>query len=203
RLHAVSSQPQEPSNLAEFESQTLYAADKSQCLNVVLAVLTEAPLCSWGARQQGVALVETNRVNAQTDLLRDGADLHDPGSYLKATPWSIVQSQALLSDHSAYPLMALSFSTRMRVTHFRDALSPLFAGFLFSHHALIDIPFFIAGTLKIAYDLVLYLEFRRSGHRKRPINGRFMSVRGKSRPVTGKGCGHRRPDRVVSSGQRT
>src|SRR5438445_7046305 len=40
------------------------------------------------------------------------------------------------------------------------ALSPIFAGFLFSRHALIDIPFFIAGTLKIAYDLVLYLEFR-------------------------------------------
>src|SRR5229473_2784552 len=97
RLHAVPSQPQEPSNLAEFESQTLYAADKSQRLNVVLAVLAEAPLCSWGARQQGVALVETNRVNAQTDLLRDGADLHDHSSSVEATPWSQVQSQAQFS----------------------------------------------------------------------------------------------------------
>ena len=52
------------------------------------------------------------------------------------------------------------FKTRMRVTRFRAALSPIFAGFLFSRHALIDIPFFIAGTLKIAYDLVLYLQFR-------------------------------------------
>ncbi|MBS1841524.1 MAG: MFS transporter [Acidobacteria bacterium] len=40
------------------------------------------------------------------------------------------------------------------------AISPLFAGFLFSRPALIDIPFFIAGTLKIAYDLVLYREFQ-------------------------------------------
>ncbi len=40
------------------------------------------------------------------------------------------------------------------------AISPIFAGFLFSRPALIDIPFFIAGTLKIAYDLVLYREFR-------------------------------------------
>src|SRR6266478_2722006 len=80
RLQAIPSQSQEPPNLSEFESQALYATDKSQRLNVVLAVLTEAPLCSWGARQQGVALVETNRVNAQTDLLRDGPNLHRLGS---------------------------------------------------------------------------------------------------------------------------
>jgi MFS family permease len=40
------------------------------------------------------------------------------------------------------------------------AISPIFAGFLFSRPALIDIPFFIAGTLKIAYDLALYRGFR-------------------------------------------
>jgi MFS family permease len=39
------------------------------------------------------------------------------------------------------------------------AISPIFAGFLFSRPALIDVPFFVAGTLKIAYDLVLYREF--------------------------------------------
>ena len=39
------------------------------------------------------------------------------------------------------------------------AISPIFAGFLFSRPALIDVPFFIAGALKIAYDLVLYREF--------------------------------------------
>jgi MFS family permease len=39
------------------------------------------------------------------------------------------------------------------------AMSPILAGFLFSRPLLIDIPFFIAGTLKIAYDLVLYREF--------------------------------------------
>jgi predicted MFS family arabinose efflux permease len=40
------------------------------------------------------------------------------------------------------------------------AISPIFAGFLFSRPALIDIPFFVAGTLKIAYDLALYRGFR-------------------------------------------
>jgi len=39
------------------------------------------------------------------------------------------------------------------------AISPIFAGFLFSRPALINLPFFIAGTLKIVYDLVLYREF--------------------------------------------
>jgi MFS family permease len=40
------------------------------------------------------------------------------------------------------------------------ALSPLFAGLLFSHPALINVPFFIAGALKIAYDLLLYRAFK-------------------------------------------
>jgi len=39
------------------------------------------------------------------------------------------------------------------------AISPLFAGFLFARPALISVPFFIAGTLKIVYDLMLYQGF--------------------------------------------
>jgi MFS family permease len=39
------------------------------------------------------------------------------------------------------------------------AISPLFVGLLFARPALINLPFFIAGTLKIAYDLLLYKEF--------------------------------------------
>jgi len=39
------------------------------------------------------------------------------------------------------------------------AISPIFAGFLFSRPMLIDVPFFIAGTLKIVYDLALYRGF--------------------------------------------
>jgi predicted MFS family arabinose efflux permease len=40
------------------------------------------------------------------------------------------------------------------------ALSPLFAGLLFAHPTLISAPFFIAGSLKIAYDLLLFRAFR-------------------------------------------
>jgi MFS family permease len=39
------------------------------------------------------------------------------------------------------------------------AISPLFVGFLFAHPALINVPFYIAGALKIIYDLLLYREF--------------------------------------------
>jgi MFS family permease len=39
------------------------------------------------------------------------------------------------------------------------AISPLFVGFMFARPALISLPFFIAGSLKIVYDLLLYREF--------------------------------------------
>jgi MFS family permease len=39
------------------------------------------------------------------------------------------------------------------------AISPLFAGFLFAKPPLISLPFFIAGALKIIYDLMLYRGF--------------------------------------------
>jgi hypothetical protein len=96
RLQAIPSQPQEPSDLAEFESQALYTADKSQRLDVVFAVPPEAPLCPGRPREQTVAFVEPNRVNAEPNLFRDDANLHYLGSFLEATPWSVVQSQVLL-----------------------------------------------------------------------------------------------------------
>jgi MFS family permease len=39
------------------------------------------------------------------------------------------------------------------------AISPLFVGFLFAHPSLINVPFFLAGALKILYDLLLYRAF--------------------------------------------
>jgi hypothetical protein len=41
------------------------------------------------------------------------------------------------------------------------ALAPVFAGLLFARPALINLPFFIAGALKITYDLLLYRAFVR------------------------------------------
>jgi MFS family permease len=39
------------------------------------------------------------------------------------------------------------------------AISPVFVGFMFARPSLINLPFYIAGTVKIAYDLLLYREF--------------------------------------------
>ncbi len=41
------------------------------------------------------------------------------------------------------------------------AIAPLFAGMLFAHPMLINLPFLIAGTLKIGYDVLLYRAFVR------------------------------------------
>ena len=40
------------------------------------------------------------------------------------------------------------------------AISPLFVGLLFARPSLIDVPFFVAGTLKILYDVLLYRAFK-------------------------------------------
>src|SRR5207249_12085992 len=40
------------------------------------------------------------------------------------------------------------------------ALSPLFAGLLFARPSLVDAPFYIAGTLKIAFALLLFRALR-------------------------------------------
>ena len=39
------------------------------------------------------------------------------------------------------------------------SISPLFAGLLFARPSMINVPFMLAGTLKMAYDLLLYREF--------------------------------------------
>jgi MFS family permease len=41
------------------------------------------------------------------------------------------------------------------------AIAPLFAGMLFARSSMIDVPFFIAGTLKMLYDVLLYHAFVR------------------------------------------
>lgn len=40
------------------------------------------------------------------------------------------------------------------------AISPLLTGFLFARPSLVNLPFYIAGTLKVVYDLLIYFSFR-------------------------------------------
>jgi MFS family permease len=39
------------------------------------------------------------------------------------------------------------------------AIAPVFAGLMFARPALVNVPFFIAGALKVIYDLMLYRGF--------------------------------------------
>jgi hypothetical protein len=96
RLQAIPPQPQESSDLAEFEPQALHAANKGQRLDIILAVPAKTSLRPGRPRKQAVTFIKTNRINAQPDLFRDHANLHYPGSFIEATPWSIVQSQVIL-----------------------------------------------------------------------------------------------------------
>jgi MFS family permease len=40
------------------------------------------------------------------------------------------------------------------------AIAPFIAGLMFARPALINVPFYMAGTLKIVYDLLLYHDFK-------------------------------------------
>jgi hypothetical protein len=73
------------------------------------------------------------------------------------------------------------------------AVSPFFVGLLFARPALIGVPFFIAGGLKIVYDLLLYRKFIAIQPKDETVNSPFSSrgeesnlgsiVKGGSRPV--------------------
>src|SRR5260370_17092752 len=68
RLQAVPSQPQESSDLTEFESQALYAADEGQRLYVVFCIPTEASLCPGRPRKQPFTLINADRINPYPHL---------------------------------------------------------------------------------------------------------------------------------------
>jgi len=100
RLQAIPSQPQEASDLAEFESQALYAAYEGQRLEIAFAVRPEASLCPGRSRKLTVALVKPNRIDAEADLLCDDPNLHrlssSPRSYTleyspESSPYSSVE----------------------------------------------------------------------------------------------------------------
>jgi hypothetical protein len=88
RLQPIPSQPQKGSDLAEFESQALYTANKGQRFYVALGVLPESTRCSRCSREQCNAFAESNRVNAKTDLFRDDANLHGLGLSSLLSPTS-------------------------------------------------------------------------------------------------------------------
>ncbi len=75
RLQAIPSQLQQPSDLAKFESQTLYAAHEGQRFDIIFAVPPEASLCPRRSRKQTVALVKANRIHANSSALWSVAEM--------------------------------------------------------------------------------------------------------------------------------
>jgi hypothetical protein len=84
RLQAAPSQLQEVANFSQREPQVLDSSNEGQCLHIIFAELTETALRSGWARQERVALVEPNRINAEADLLCDAPNLHRLGSSPKS-----------------------------------------------------------------------------------------------------------------------
>jgi predicted MFS family arabinose efflux permease len=60
------------------------------------------------------------------------------------------------------------------------AIGPVFAGLLFAHPSLMNIPFFLAGGLKIVYDLLLYRAFAHVRAPEEAINVMFRPAERKS-----------------------
>src|SRR2546429_5587872 len=56
------------------------------------------------------------------------------------------------------------------------ALAPVFAGFLYARPSLMSMPFFIAGALKVVYDLLLYRGFARSEEHTSELQSRLHLV---------------------------
>src|SRR5260370_21707096 len=75
RLQAALSQLQELANFFQREPQVLHASNEVQCLHIVFAVLTKSALRSGWWREQCVALVEANCINAVHDTHHNPAHL--------------------------------------------------------------------------------------------------------------------------------
>ena len=74
-----------------------------------------------------------------------------------------------LGEYHAWHRTAYCYAVSLPGIHYRGpvgsartigaALSPLLVGLMFARPRLISLPFFLAGTLKIIYDLGLYQQF--------------------------------------------
>jgi hypothetical protein len=81
-------------------------------------------------------------------------------------------SQMDVPTRQSYLIAVVSLDERAAAA----GIAGLFVGFLFARPALIDLPFFIAGTLKIMYDLLLYRDFVALQPAEEMQEGRVPSV---------------------------
>jgi MFS family permease len=131
----------------------------------------------------GLSALVASRLAARFGLIRTMVFTHLPSNVLlilvplmpSLTPAVVVLfarfsiSQMDVPTRQSYLMMVVSPEERSAAGGITGVartigagLAPIFAGLLFSRPALINVPFYIAGTLKIVYDLLLYRGFARS-----------------------------------------
>jgi len=134
----------------------------------------------WANILSGVSALMASRLAARFGLIRTMVVTHLPSNILLLLvplmpnlPLAIAVllarfsiSQMDVPTRQSYTMAVVSAEERSAAAGITGvarttgaAISPLFVGFLFARPALINVPFFIAGTLKIIYDVLLYREF--------------------------------------------
>jgi MFS family permease len=134
----------------------------------------------WANVFAGISALLASRLASRIGLVRTMVLTHLPSNILLiliplmprlslAIPVLLVRfsiSQMDVPTRQSYTMAVVSAEERSAAAGITGvarstgaAISPLFAGILFVHPSLINFPFFIAGTLKILYDLLLYKAF--------------------------------------------
>ena len=135
----------------------------------------------WANVFAGISALLASRLAAQIGLIRTMVVTHLPSNILlilvPLMPNLLLAVSVLLLRFSisqmdvptrqSYTMAVVPAEERSAAGGFTGvarttgaAISPLLAGFLFGRPSLISAPFFIAGTLKIVYDLLLFHSFR-------------------------------------------
>jgi hypothetical protein len=116
----------------------------------------------WANVFAGISALLATRLAARIGLIRTMVVTHLPSNILLI----LVPLMPNVPTRQSYTMAVVPAEERSAAGGFTGvarttgaAISPLLAGFLFARPSLISAPFFIAGTLKIVYDLLLYKQF--------------------------------------------
>jgi MFS family permease len=134
----------------------------------------------WANIFAGISALFATRLAARIGLIRTMVVTHLPSNVLLIfvplmpnLSWAVVVlllrfsiSQMDVPTRQSYTMAVVPAEERSAAGGFTGvarttgaALSPLFVGFMFARSSWINVPFFLAGGLKILYDLLLYKEF--------------------------------------------
>lgn len=136
----------------------------------------------WANVFAGISALLASRLSARIGLVRTMVVTHLPSNLLLiAVPLMPTLSLAVLvlllrfsisqmdvPTRQSYTMAVVEAGERSAAGGFTGvarttgaAISPLLAGFLFARPGFINLPFYIAGTLKVVYDLLVFFSFRK------------------------------------------